>query len=119
MASASFTGGGASLLPASGVRRRRHHIVVLPPLPLGHDSPEGSEQEGEYDGRGVRRVGGPGPGRAVAQLEGAETHLLDIVAVGMSLALAIEHFVLGGAASANHSSFWNKERKRARNELSI
>ena len=55
---------------------------------------------------------GPGRRRRVAQEEGAEAHLLDGVAVGVSLALLVEHLVLGGAAAACHLAFCGEREER-------
>ena len=49
---------------------------------------------------GVEAAGGGG---AVAELEGAEAHLLGGVAVAVGLAFAVEHLVFGRAAPAYHS----------------
>ena len=48
---------------------------------------------------------------AVAQHEGAEAHLLDVVAIGVGLAFPVEDLVFGGAASANHGGFCKIKRK--------
>ena len=89
-----------------GTRRRVEQAVAVHRPQGRHEHTQG-HQAGRLD---AGRRGRLGRGRAVAEHEGAEAHLLDSVAVRVGLALAVEHAALGGAAAANHSGFWKRKR---------
>ncbi len=63
---------------------------------------DGSEEEEVV--AGGRRSG-------VAELEGAEAHLLEVVAVREGLALAVEDLVLGGTAATDDVRFCNQRHQ--------
>ena len=78
--------------------------------------------EAENDEQKVTCAGGrAGPGReqiggcVIAKLEGTKAHLLLVLTVRVSLALAVIHLVLGGATTTHYGSLC-KYKKRERKE---
>ena len=75
---------------------------------LSHSAATSPRFEYENRGHGSEEeevVAGGGGRGSVAELEGAEAHLLEVVAVRERLALAVEDLVFGGTASTNDVRF--------------